>query len=137
MQSNSSLIEQSQSQADANMTADQFVQESHSSRSGSFSGIDTPTKKSVVNDFSFNSSKNFYPPSLSQVLGRTRASPSPSRASTESRIQGPYLNKNVSVPVPSFDAFIQKEGQKGAQIFYLNDQSSKLGAQLKSDVEAN
>lgn len=127
----SSLADQTQSQHDPNLTSDQFAQEINSSHSSNFSGLDTPSKHNSsmrANDFSFNSGKNFYPQNLAKLI--PRQSPSPSRAA-DGRIQGPFLNKNVSQPVQGFDAFIRQDGTRGRQPFYSNDTTMKLGIRGK------
>jgi hypothetical protein len=99
--------------------------------------MESPQKQSSshpISDFQPANIKNqsFYSNSLSHVLDRQRQSPSPSRSGADSKIVGPYLNKNISNPVPSYEAAFLR----GSPIFFPNEQSSaKQGAQSKTTAE--
>lgn len=125
-----------QSQLDNLDNSDRYAQESLSSRSGSFASVESPQKQASnlpITDFQPSNGKQaYYPSALAQVLNRQRQSPSPSRSGTENRMVGPYLNKNVSNPVPGYEAAFLR----GTPMFFPNEQaSSKPGVPSKTGSE--
>lgn len=99
--------------------------------------MESPQKQNSshpISDFQPGNIKNqgYFPNSLSHVLERQRQSPSPSRSGADSKIVGPYLNKNISNPVPSYEAAFLR----GSPIFFPNEPgSTKQGAQSKNNTD--